>query len=139
MSNDDFADPSEGRGEDREYFDWKTSKGLLLLIVPTKYETGLTNRFTKPGETKDAVHASIVVLDGEEAGKEYLDEMIWGGVLVGQLKSKIGRKVLGRVAQWDTGKGNPAWTLADSDDADKKVARAYLDKHEFAEADKPPF
>lgn len=133
---DEFANPSE-RDDDaeRENFVWADNKGRLVIVIPAKYETGVETKFG----SKDAIRASIAVLDGPSAGKEYPDELIFGGVLISQVKAKIGRKVLGRVGQRPTDKGNPAWVLDDGNDADRKVARAWLDKTAVTDADKPPF
>lgn len=144
MSNDEFDSPDEWRGqsdENHEWFSFKDNVGRLLLIMPTKYETGQVTKFTKPGETQDVVRATIVVLDGPGAGKEYPEDSIWVGRVIGQTKTKIGRKVLGRVTQKPTTMGNPAYELDAGNDADRKTARAWLDRNEFAAPDdsKPPF
>lgn len=135
-TDDEFANPSE-RDDDEQVdnFVWADNKGRLLLIIPAKYETGVATKF---GD-KDAIRGSVVLLDGPDAGKEYPDTLIFGGVLIAQIKTKIGRKVLGRVGQRPTDKGNPAWVLDDGNDVDRKTARAWLDRNQIADADKPPF
>jgi hypothetical protein len=102
--------------------------GALLLVTPTAYETGITTTFNPD---KDAVRADFVVLDGPEAGTEHSDALIFPGVLIGQLKARVGKgMVLGRMGQLPASKAgmSPAWKLMDPTDTDKDVARAHLAK-----------
>lgn len=100
--------------------------GKLLLITPVSYEEGIQTTFG----TKDAVKANVVVIDENNAGNsEEIDgALLFGGVLIGQTKSFIGKGlVLGRLGQGTAKKGQqPPWVLADPTDAEKDKARAYL-------------
>jgi hypothetical protein len=117
---DAFSAPAAG-GK----FSAKDHNGALLLITPTEYRENVETTFGK----KDAVAANVVVIDEKNVSgsEEIADALIFGGVLIGQTKSKIGKgMILGRLGQKPTDKGNPAWVLADPTDAEKDVARAYL-------------
>lgn len=120
MTTDPFNAPAAGGN-----FSAKDHNGKLLLITPTGYREGIKTSF---GE-KDAVEASVVVIDETKPeGSEKIDDaLIFGGVLIGQTKSFVGKGlVLGRLGQKPTDKGNPAWVLADATEEDKVKARAYL-------------
>ena len=118
---DPFSKPAAG-GK----FTAADHKGKLLLITPTSYEQGIATTF---GD-KDAVKANIVVIDeGNPSGSEVIeDALLFGGVLIGQTKSFVGKGlVLGRLGQGTAKKGqNAPWLLEDPTDAEKDKARAYL-------------
>lgn len=123
QTNDPFDAPGSGGVKITEY------QGSLLLITPEEYVTEVPTSF---GE-KDAVRASIVVLDGPnlegDKPEEFADCLIFQGVLIGQTKAKIGKgMVLGRLGQRPASKPgqNPAWALEDPTDEDKVKARAFL-------------
>ena len=118
---DAFSAPAAGGR-----FNAKDHNGALLLITPNEYKTGVSTTFG----VKDAVDARVVVIDEKAvADSEEIDgALLFGGVLIGQLKSKIGKgMVLGRLEQGTAKPGQqPPWRLADPTDAEKDVARAYL-------------
>jgi hypothetical protein len=117
---DAFSAPAAG-GK----FSAKDHNGALLLITPTGYREGVETTYG----IKDAVSADVVIIDEQNVSNSeaITDALLFGGVLIGQTKSKIGKGlVLGRLGQKPTTKGNPAWVLADPTDAEKDVARAYL-------------
>lgn len=118
---DAFSAPAAGGR-----FSAKDHNGALLLITPNEYKTGIATTFG----TKDAIDAKVVVIDEKAVGEsEEIDgALLFGGVLIGQLKSKIGKGlVLGRLEQGTAKPGQqPPWRLADPTDAEKDVARAYL-------------
>ena len=118
---DAFSAPAAGGR-----FNAETNKGNLLLITPNEYKTGISTTFG----VKDAIDAKIVVIDEKDVNEsEEVDgALLFGGVLISQLKSKIGKgMVLGRLEQGDAKPGQkPPWRLADPTDAEKDVARAYL-------------
>jgi len=104
---------------------WADIENSLVLIKPTNYETGISTSY---GD-RDAVRANITVLDGPQQGVEYDDAMVWPKVLVSQLKSKVGRKVLGRVGKGVAKKGQSApWVLDDPTPDDIQRAKAYEGK-----------
>lgn len=120
-SNDPFSGPAEGGR-----FNAETNKGKLLLITPKSYEEGIETTFG----TKDAVKADIVVIDEDNpsASEKIEDGLLFGGVLQGQTRPRIGKGlVLGRLGQGEAKKGqNPPWKLSDPTDDEKAKARAYL-------------
>lgn len=101
--------------------------GSLLLF--TVYEE--TDEMNTVHGPQTAVRADVVVLDGELAGTEYSDSLIFPRVLKSQLRrSAGGMMVLGRLGQGNKKPGqNPPWTLAAATDDDKKVASAWVDSH----------
>lgn len=118
---DPFSKPAAG-GK----FSAEGNNGRLLLITPTSYEEGIQTTYG----VKDAVKANIVVINEQSpAGSEVIeDALLFGGVLIGQTKSFVGKGlVLGRLGQGTAKKGqNAPWLLEDPTDAEKDVARAYL-------------
>lgn len=125
-----FATPGTTSG-----LDYKALNGRLLLIQPISLETGVK---TSLGD-KDAVRADVTVLDGTEAGEQYADVLVFPRVLIGQLRSKIGEKVLGRLGQGVAKPGQSApWVLAEATTADIKLGTDYLAKA-VTSADAPPF
>ncbi len=115
---DQFNDPGVG-GDNFPYAD---HLGALLLFDVTEH---VANVSTKHGD-KDAVSTGIAVLDGPHQGDTYSDVLVFPRVLIGQLKGSVGGKVLGRLGQRPTDKGNPAWELTTATEPDKAVARQYL-------------
>lgn len=118
---DPFNSPAAGGR-----FSAKDHNGKLLLITPISYEEGIETTFG----SKDAVKANVVVIDEANPGdsEEIENGLLFGGVLIGQTKSFIGKGlVLGRLEQGEAKKGQqPPWRLADPTDAEKDKARAYL-------------
>ena len=105
--------------------------GRLLLIKPLSQEVEVP---TANG-VKDAVRATVIVLDGDDAPTEHVDAMLYSKVLQGQIRRNIGtgRYNLGRLGQGMAKPGQkPPWKLTDPTDADKDTARAYLDRQESA-------
>lgn len=119
MSN--FADPAEGGGDKLPYDDLN---GSLLLVTVKSVEEGIQTTFG----VKDAIKADIAVLDGDHKAERYEDTLIFPKVLVGALRSNVGRMVLGRLGQGNAKPGQkPPWILAAGTDADKATATKYLD------------
>lgn len=126
--SDEFATPATSSG-----FSPKDFNGALILFTVRGVETGISTVY---GET-DAVKADIVILDGPNAGDTFDDSLVFPKVLQGQLRSRTGEKVLGRLGQGTAKPGQSApWMLSEATDADKKVARDWLAK---APAAAPPF
>lgn len=114
-----FDNPASATG-----IQWADHLGRLLLIEPAGFETGIT---TSLGE-KDAVRADITVLDAADGPDQYKDVLIFPRVLIGQTRSMIGKKVLGRLGQGAAKAGqNPPWKLDDYSAEDEKAAAAYLE------------
>ena len=120
MSNDQFGQPSDSTG-----IAWADLKGTLLLVKVHEAGIEMDTQFGK----SSAVRADVIVLDGDDAGTEYNDTLIFPKVLQSQVKSKVGGMVLGRLGQGEAKKGQSApWKLAPNTEADAKVAREYLAK-----------
>lgn len=129
-----FATPGSTSG-----IDYTALNGRLLLIEPTSLEAAVN---TSLG-TKEAVRANVTVLDGDEAGTEHNDTLVFPRVLIGQLRSRIGQKVLGRLGQGVAKPGqNAPWLLQEATDADQAVGVQWLNKNSLttpAPAGAPPF
>lgn len=129
-----FATPAAASGLDLEALN-----GKLLLITPLKVEEGISTNFG----LKDAVRADVVVLDGPDAGSENADTLIFPLVLIGQLRSRIGQKVLGRLGQGQAKPGQkPPWKLSEATPADQEIGMAWLNKTALttpAASGQPPF
>lgn len=119
MSNNPFAAPGSTSG-----ISWDDHKGRLLIIEPLRIQEGIATNYG----TADAVAANIHSLTGPTDAEVYEDVLVFPKVLQGQLRSKIGEKVLGRLGQGVAKAGqSPPWLLeeATADDVAKGVA--YLD------------
>jgi hypothetical protein len=120
-----FSNPAESSGG----ITWSDHLGQLVLVEPDSLETGIA---TVHG-TKEAIKGRVSFLVGPGEAEVFEDALIFGGVLIGQLKSRIGEKVLGRLAQGDAKPGqNPPWKLLDATAEDIEKATAYV-----TERDKP--
>lgn len=121
MSTDQFSAPASTTG-----IDWKNSLGHLLLVSPLSVEEKVN---TSLGE-KDAIRADIVDLDD---GEQYTDVLVFPRVLQGQLRPKIGGKVLGRLGQGTAKPGQSApWLLQDFTQADAQKASDWIARQNLA-------
>ena len=131
-SNDPFDAPASSSG-----IQWDDLNGTLLLIEVKGHKTGITTAYG----TVDAVEADVYALDGDLAGTPagtFDDTLIFPKVLQGQLKSRIGGKVLGRLGQGEKKPGqSPPWKLAEATEKDKAIGRQFLADREAVAA--PPF
>ena len=85
---------------------------------------------------KDAIRADVAILDGNQAGEAIDDALVFPRVLIGQLRSKTGGMVLGRLGQGTAKPGqNAPWKLDEPTEADRVLGRAHLAKN----APAPPF
>jgi hypothetical protein len=111
-----FTAPTTGTDGDR--FSFKDAAGHVVLIYVKSYETEIN---TSNG-VRDAVRMNVVDLD---TGQHYLDTLAFPKVIVGSLKSSIGKFVLGQVALGVAKPGqNAPWVLNDASQAPKAVAAA---------------
>jgi hypothetical protein len=119
-----FAAPAEPSG-----ISYTDLNGALLLVKVHAVEADVPTAFSKPGQANPAVRADLTVLDGLQAGEQYEDALIFPKVLQGQLKSRIGQLVLGRLGQGQAKPGQSApWRLDAATSADEAVADAHLRK-----------
>lgn len=119
--------------------DWKTLNGSLLLFTVNGQEHDMQTTFGKA----DPVRADVLVIDGDSAGETYDDTLVFPKALIGQLKSKIGSRVLGRLGQGQAKPGqSPPWLLLAATPEDETKARAALvgtGTPVAAAGDKPPY
>ena len=114
---------------------WTDLNGCLLLIDVLSIETGIKTSF---GDA-DAVRANVAVLDGMQAGTEYADTLVFPKVLQGQLKSRVGQKVLGRLGQGAQKPGqSPPWMLFEATEADQQLGLTWLQRTVTAPAAPQP-
>lgn len=168
MSNDPFASASTGTASSDPFgqkpSEVKTSTyptmdeldKHLLVVQPTKLETGLPDNFN-PGKTKDRITADVTVIDRTDPTKSvtHKDMFISQGAFIGQLKGFIETKglllgVLRRHRSKNTPEGyntpdevdamiqdwiakgargnkpSYAWKLADFTEADKDQAMVWF-------------
>ena len=133
MTSSPFAAPATASG-----IDWKALNGALLLISAHSVEEGIK---TVHGDAS-AVRADVVALDGELKGEEFTDTLVFPKVLQGQLRSRLGQRVLGRLGQGNAKPGQSApWVLAEATADDVALGTKYLSNGLAAPAkDKsPPF
>jgi hypothetical protein len=130
MSTDPFAAPASATA-----IQWADLNGSLLLIEVHNIEHDIPTTLGK----KDAVRADVVVLDGSGQGDTYPDCLIFPKGLQGQLRARIGQKVLGRLGQGVAKAAqSPPWLLSEATDADKRVGMAYLANGLAQPATAPP-
>lgn len=100
--------------------------GALLLVEVLGVETGIPTTF---GDS-DAVKANVHVIDGDGAGTDYDDTLIFPKVLQSQLKKSVGQKVLGRLGQGQAKPGQSApWLLNEATAEDVTKAEAWVAQH----------
>jgi hypothetical protein len=122
MSIPQFEDPATFVG-----IDFNEVNGSLLMFQVQRFEEHIHTVHTEPGEKSPAIAATVTVLDGGKAGSVYEDALIFPKVLIGQLRPRVGRVVLGRLVQGEAVKGKTApWTLLPATDQDRANATAFL-------------
>ncbi len=112
-------------------------EGKLLLVYGTEYLSGEDAIQTEYGE-KDVVVADIVVLDGDDT-EEHSGVYIFQGKLIGVLKRHVGKRpYLGRLGKGEASKKGyqKPWAFLDPSDADKAVARKFIEER-AAQAEDP--
>lgn len=117
----EFAMPSSSSG-----IDLSSLKGSLLIVEVLSLEEHVPTVHTQAGEKSPAVRANVSVIDGPREGDEYVDVLIFPKVLQSQLKTNVGKKVLGRLGQGLPKPGkNAAWELAAATPQDIAAAQAW--------------
>lgn len=125
-----FATPaSAGSG-----IKWADLDGALVVAVVNGIEDKISTSF---GEREDVPRIDLHVLDGEAAGEEHNDTLVFPKVLGQQLRRRVGEKVLGRIGQGIAKSGQSApWMLLPATDEDQKVGAKWLEKqHQLVNAD----
>lgn len=158
MSTDPFASASDTGSASTDPFGTKPSEvktseyprmeeldRALLVIEPTKLETGLPNKFD-PAKPKERITANVTVIDIENPknSKTYTDMYISQNALIGKVKGKITERgmLLGRLRRFPSSltpkhvttpdevdaflkqdpRGSFAWNLDDFTATEKAVA-----------------
>lgn len=104
---------------------WADHKGKLLIIEPLSVETGIRTTF---GDA-DAVKADVHVLTGPEESEDYPETLVFPKLLASQLRSNIGRKVVGRLGTGVAKPGQSApWLLEEATADDMAKAQAWLSR-----------
>lgn len=117
-----MSDPFDDPGEPGSGINWTTLANRLLLFSVHSVEQGINTAYG----VKDAVRADVVVLDGPNAGEQFANTLVFPGVLISQLKTKVGRQVLGRLGYGQAKAGQqPPWKLEAASDAEKQAATHY--------------
>lgn len=103
---------------------WADHKGSLLVIEPLSQETGVQ---TANGPA-DPIRANVFVLTGPTESEDFEDTLVFPKVLIGQLRSRIGQKVVGRLNQGVAKPGQSApWVLDEATAEDIEKAKAWLE------------
>jgi hypothetical protein len=117
----DFAAPAAPGGDKLPLADLL---GALLMFEVLEERNGIATAFG----TSDAIVANVHVLDGPLKGGRYDDSLVFPKVLAGQLRPRVGSKVLGRLGHGVAKPGQSApWVLSEATDDDKAVAKRYVD------------
>ena len=116
---------------------WADHKGALLIIEPLSVETGIKTSF---GDA-DAVKANVHVLTGPDTAETFDDCLVFPKLLASQLRSQIGKKVVGRLGNGVAKPGQSApWILEAAGAEDLQKAKDYLEKAKPTVASAaPPF
>jgi hypothetical protein len=118
--SDQFDDPGAPGGDKLPL---PELNGTLLMF---EVREALYDVATTFGKT-DPVRVDCHVLDGGRKGEIFTDALVFPKVLAGQLRPKVGGRVLGRLGQGLAKAGQSApWTLNAATDADRETGRKYL-------------
>lgn len=129
MSKSQFSRP--GTAGESQKIVWKDLFGALLIIEPVSVEHDIQTALG----ARDAVRASVTVIDGVHAGNHYPDALIFPRAMQGQLGRQLGAKVLGRLGKGVAKPGQDApWVLDYANEKDEEAAAFYL-SHQNGEDD----
>jgi hypothetical protein len=94
----------------------------VLAVKGTGKET-----FEGYNEASEFIVADITIVEGPNAGDEFVDAWLFGRVLFGQLKRKVGRTFVGRIVKGQASKGKSApWQLDPVDAETTQRAVAFM-------------
>lgn len=103
IDDDPFSSPGGG-----SFVDMSDILGDLVVIEVIEFVPEIN---TVNGNNA-AIRADLHVLTGNLEGESYEETLLWGRVLIPQLKRRIGEIVLARIAQGEKKKGqNAPWRL----------------------------
>lgn len=118
---EEFAQPSMSTG-----IDLATISGSLLVVEVLSVEDHVPTVHTIAGEKSPAVKANVYVIDGAKQGEEFPGALLFPKVLQSQLKTNVGKKVLGRLRQGEKKPGkNAPWELAPATPDDVAAAQRW--------------
>lgn len=131
----DHAD-SPGRDPDAPQFDQKEHLGSLLVLQVRSTEEGVETEYGPANVIVADVH---VISPDATISASYEETWIFGTVLFSQLKRKVGRTVVGVLAQGEKRPGkNPPWRLDDPTDAQEQAAvRAMMARPDAPATEQP--
>lgn len=119
-------------------FDPEGLNGCLLVIWPSALEEDVPTTFG----ASDAIRATVLIVDGPQAGEVIEDALIFPKVLVSNLRSKVGRQVLGRLSQGIAKPSqDPPWIIVPFDDDDVALAVPAVQAYksgQFAQPEEAP-
>lgn len=107
--------------------DYAALKGSLLMFKVLGIEEDVPTSYSRPGEKNPVVRANLTILDGDQQGAVLDDTLVFPKVLQGQLRSRVGQIVLGRLGQGVAKPGqSPPWKLEPATEPEKAKAEEYL-------------
>lgn len=114
-------------------------QGSLLMVEVIGHEDHIPTVHTQPGEKNPAVRVNLTVLDGTHVGDEYENALVFPKVLIGQLRPRVGKTVLGRLGKGEAKPGkNPPWRLLPATDTDRSIADQFVSRLNSAGAGAGP-
>lgn len=103
---------------------WGDLEGKLLVIEPLSVETGIQTAY---GVT-DAVRANVHVITGPGESEDHEDALVFPKLLQGQLRSQVGKRVVGRKGRGTAKPGQDApHVLESATEDDLKKAQEWLE------------
>lgn len=124
MAQDPWAQPElpfeGGLPPSVNEFELKSLVGCAVLIAVGGCHPDMPTRFG----TKPVVRGALVVLNGPDAGKEYLDVLFFGSRVVRTLKGVPGRAYVAHI-DMDYSTTNPAVVLLDPSAEEYELARKW--------------
>lgn len=119
--SDEFNQPAAGGG----YFEPKNAVGHLILVLKVhEVYHNSTNVYAGKPQPRDEAKVDVVDLSGDGMLRERVIMTHPG--LVNRLYTGA-TKILGRIGQVESGKGNPAFVLNNFEDGDVEVAKRWVE------------
>lgn len=106
-------------------------KDCLILIDAKEIITDVSSEYSEPGERTDVTVCDITHVQDDGTGVSYEGIWIFQKALQSTLRSRVGtgKLTLTRLIQAPSRKGAFQWAFDNPSDADKQLARTYLEKH----------
>jgi hypothetical protein len=116
--DDPFSDPAAGGSLDEFAGLWVIIKPTRVLKKPSKFPTADGSGLV------DVVECQIIAVDGDEPGKT-VETTSYSGSLNTQIKSRVGKMVIGLLAKKSFPKG-PGWNLEEATPEARQLGKAVL-------------